>query len=179
MENNNRKKSSGDSVLEKKLLTNMVLIVIGLAAVFSPLMITGEIIPGIAFGFGFVLLGLGLVLMFVDLKFFDLLFGIEELKPLNKKKSFKNNEKGTAVIYAVCIMGIFVTIITWFPLAWAAYEIMDTMTTNFAFPTVALGTINLMAAVIAWTPAVIIVGLLLYAIIASYKTEYPSQPVYR
>lgn len=167
MENNNRGRSTRDPLL-KRGLQDMIFILVGLALTFGSGLMLDPNLFMLGFGLGVGLTAVGLCILMYDLFIYA--------EKLSEGKDLLKDQRGTAVIYAVCIMGIFVTIICWFPLAWAAYEIMDTMTTNFEYPAVAMGTIHLAQWVIAWTPAIIICGLLLYAIISSFRTEYPSGP---
>jgi hypothetical protein len=169
MENSNRGRSSGNTFL-KRGLQDLLMVVAGLALTFGSGMVPNQDLSMLGFSFGVCLTAVGLIMLGYDMHIMD------KLEKLEQKKSLLKDQRGVAVVYAVCIMGIFVTIICWFPLAWAAYEIMDTMTTTFDYPAVAMGTIRLAQWVIAWTPAVIICGLLLYAIINSFRTEYPSGP---
>lgn len=91
-------------------------------------------------------------------------------------KSFRDGRQAIVKPIVVAIIGIMITMIVWFPLGWVAYDVIDTFTSQFYFPPVALGVIRLMEWVLAWTPAIVIVGLLIYVIVNAFKTEYPSAP---
>jgi hypothetical protein len=171
MENSDRGRSSTDTFLKREL-QDLLLIIVGLAMTFGSGFMPNADLFIFCFFFGATLAAVGLVLIVYHGK---LLSDVEV--PDSKHKNILKDTRGVAVIYAVCIMGIFVTIICWLPLAWAAYEIMDTMTSTFNYPAVAMGTVRLIQWVIAWTPAVIICGLLVYAIVSSFRTEYPSRPM--
>ncbi len=92
-------------------------------------------------------------------------------------KDFMADRKAIVPAIVAAMIGIAVTIIAWIPLGYVCFMFIDSMVSLFYYPPVAMGTVHLMEWVVAWTPAIIIVGLLIYVIVSAFRVEYPSAPV--
>jgi hypothetical protein len=166
------------------ILFDLILIVFGFAGVWGSSLIHSELYASICFGAGLAASIGGTLLIMWDMLSSDFLIrstafldrAVTYMEELQERKSLLKDERGIAYVWIVGVIGIAVTIIVWFPLGWVVYDIMDTMLEQFSYPAVATGTIELMQWVIAWTPAILIIGLLLWMIVNSFKVEYPSQP---
>lgn len=107
-----------------------------------------------------------------------LLFNRKEL--LNEwKEAHKlvENEKGALWIWAVALLGIIAMSFTWFVLAWPTFEVILNIESTFAFPPEAQTTVTLLKTVISWFPVIFVLGLLLWAFVASQKREEVTYPV--
>lgn len=194
MENNKTERPIKNSAI----MADLFILFLGAAFLAGALFFMTSIeLAQIAYGSGLALMLMGTAVLTLDIgiwripafvsksigKVRDLSHKIEEAadphwswKP-SKRRSFRRDQSAIVPAILVALIGIAVTIIAWIPLGYVAYAVIDSFMLSFEFPSVALGTIHLMQWVIAWTPAVIIVGLLLYVIVNAFRTEYPSGPV--
>ena len=79
-------------------------------------------------------------------------------------------------IWAISLMTIVVYSIAWFTLAWPYYMVVEAVENSYTFESPADLTIDLMNTVVEWHPIIMILGLLLWAFVASQRREDITYP---
>lgn len=180
MENNKTKGPAKNSVL----MADMICLMGGALSLALSIFFNKQIpvdLAQVCFGAGLALLASGMAILTYDLRVWSappfVSRSIKYMRDLSHKRSFRKSQTAIVPAIVVAVIGIAVTIIAWIPLGYVCFAVIDQFVGTFYFPPTAMGTIYLMEWVVSWTPAVIIVGLLIYVIVSAFRTEYPSAPV--
>ena len=86
------------------------------------------------------------------------------------------NNKGAMWIWAVCILSLVVLAMGWFTLTWPTFLIIETIESQYSFPSEATNAITLMKTVLGWFLILMALGLLAWAFVNSQKREEITYP---
>jgi hypothetical protein len=157
---------------EVRLAESYMLLLAGAFALFATLIFHGN--PLLAF-MSLVTSGI-----FVGLGTLDLALGIRKvdmLRRLEILEKLRDDHRGILAIWVVCFVSLCVYSMLWFTMGWAAFNVINLMTTIYQYPAQAMNTINLVKLVLTWHPVFFFFGMLLWAFNMSQKTETVTEPM--
>jgi hypothetical protein len=92
-------------------------------------------------------------------------------------RSFRKNKRGVIWVWCVFFLALFTLIIVWVPLSWAAYAIIDAMTSSFNYPEPAKTSLQILTYIGTYSVLIMVFGLIAWALKSSTNPQMVGYPV--